>query len=111
MNVKLFAIGLTGAIPPLLALALGLTSPLVLIVAWTALAALVWVPLVVRAKAPRPFLTLLGVGVVAGVAAGIVDALTTGDPMLFGMALVIGTVWGALFGAVALGWNRMRATA
>ena len=101
MNWKLVVpLGLTGALPPALALWMG-GSPVVAALAWTVLAAAIWVPAVLWAKEPKPFLALVAVGVIAGVVAGIIDAATLGDPMLFVMALVIGAVWGALFGGVA----------
>lgn len=103
-------LGLTGALPPVLAMWMG-GSPIVAAVAWTLLAAFVWVPAILWAKEARPFLALVAVGVVAGVVAGLIDAVTLGDPMLLVMALVIGTIWGALFGGIATWIARRRAVA
>ena len=93
-------LGLTGALPPVLALWMG-GSPIVAAVAWTVLAAAVWVPAMVWTREPKPFVALLVVGVLAGVVAGSIDAVTLGDPMLLVMAIVIGAAWGALFGGIA----------
>lgn len=101
-------LGLTGLVPPLAGYLLGLDANLAFAVSlalWTVLAAALWVPLGLR-SAGNVFLTLVAVGVVAGVAAGAVDVAFTGDPMLLFVALVVGTVWGALFGGVALGIRR-----
>ena len=114
MHWKLLVpLGLTGIAPPLATYALG-GNPAIAAVLWTLLAAIVWVPLVLRAKEPSPFVAVLVVGVIAGVAAGVVDLAMSGDPMLLAMAIVIGAVWGALFGAIALGvrrWQRGRSGA
>ena len=112
MNWKLIVpLGLTGILPPLAGYLLGLdanTAFLVSLALWTALAAAVWVPLTLRAGLPRVFVTLVLVGLVAGIAAGAVDVAFTGDPALLGVAVAVGAVWGAIFGAVALGIERMR---
>lgn len=109
MNWKIVVgLGLTGALPPAIAFAAGLGPALVLAL-WTALAALVWIPVMLRTHADRLFVGMLVVGVIAGIAAGIVDAATTGDPMLLVFGVVVGTVWGALFGGIALGIRRFSA--
>ena len=101
MNWKVVVpLGLTGALPPALALMMG-GSPIVAAIAWTVLAAALWIPAILWTKEPKPFLALIAVGVIAGVVAGIIDTVTLGDPMLFVMALIIGAVWGALFGGIA----------
>jgi hypothetical protein len=108
-DARLALVGFTGFAPPLLAIALG-GNPIVALVAWTVVAAAVWVPLVLRRAPARPVFATTVIGLVAGVCAGIVDAaydmmfvtgsLATGA-QLFAFALVLGLVWGALFGAVA----------
>lgn len=109
VNWKLLVpLGLAGVVPPLATYAFG-GSPVVSALLWTALAALLWVPAVLRAKDPTPFLTLLATGLVAGVAAGLVDVAMLGDPMLLAFAVTIGAVWGALFGGVAVGVKKWRA--
>ena len=108
MNWKaILGLGLTGALPPALALMLG-GSPIVAAIAWTVLAALAWVPAILWVREPRPFVALVLVGVIAGVVAGVIDAVTLGDPMAFVIALVIGAAWGALFGLVAVGVRKLR---
>lgn len=111
VNWKLIALlGLAGVLPPLGAYALG-GSPLVSVALWTLLAALVWVPVVLRSGDASPFLTLVLVGLASGVCAGLVDTVMLGDPMLLVVALLVGAVWGALFGGVALGVRRWRGRA
>lgn len=111
MNWKIIALlGLAGVLPPLGSYALG-ASPLVSVVLWTLLAALVWVPVILRSRVAQPFVTLVLVGLVSGVAAGVVDVIMLGDPMLLVFALVVGAAWGALFGGVAAGIRRWRGPA
>lgn len=111
VNWKLVALlGLAGILPPLGSYALG-GNPLVSVVLWTLLAAFVWIPVVLRSGDAQVFVTLLLVGLASGVAAGLVDVVMLGDPMLLVFALFIGGVWGALFGAVAVGIQRWRGRA
>lgn len=115
-------LGSTGLLPAALAF-LPKHTPLLEFGTWTALAALVWVPLARRRRAP-PFGTLLLAGVAAGVVVGVLQAATTdwivrADPSLGAAtprlravflvsALVIGAVWGALVGGIAVGLEKWR---
>lgn len=112
LDMRFVLLGLTGFAPPSIALAFAgsAAAPLVAIVAWTVLAAAVWVPYVLRHAPSRTLASTTVVGVVAGVCAGIVDAsydmmFVTGSvatsAQLFAFALALGLVWGALFGGIA----------
>lgn len=113
MNWKLVVpLGLTGVVPPLAGHLLSLDPAVafpVSLALWTVLAAALWVPLALR-EGGNVFATLVAVGAVAGVAAGAIDVAYTGDPMLLVVAIMVGLVWGALFGAVAVGIRRWRGT-
>lgn len=93
---------------------------------WTLLGAAVWAPLLLRTGAP--LLNGAVGGLAAGIATGAVQAVgirtylanhpevagpaSAALQMQFlGFAIVVGLVWGALFGGVALGIRKWRARA
>jgi hypothetical protein len=124
----ILGLGLTGALPATLSL-FRLYSSVGELVVWTALAALVWIPLAARRRVEARIASMAMVGLVAGIVTGLIQTafahvIFARDPALakdwggvatFGVRLelffldvMVGITWGLVVGAVWAGVAALR---